>query len=51
MLKWWMLKWCNGEIKNMTGCLFFTNIESVHFFIFEHNIFAGDKAESIIYNL
>ena len=22
MIKWWMGKWCNGEIKNKTGNLF-----------------------------
>ena len=43
MVKWWVVKWCNGEIKNRIGHLFFTNIESIHFF-FEHNISAADKA-------
>ena len=44
MVKWWMVKWCNGEIKISIDRFFLTNIESVHLFYFKHNIFAADKA-------
>ena len=45
MIKWWMVKWCNGEIKNRTG-RFFSHKYRISSFVlfFKHNIFAADKA-------
>ena len=44
MVKRWMVKCFNSEIRIRIGHFFLTNIESVHFFYFKHSIFATDKA-------
>ena len=35
MVKWWMMKWCNGERKIRIGRFFLTTIEYVHLFYFQ----------------
>ena len=44
MEKWWMVKWCDGEIKIRIVRFFLTNIESVHLFYFLTEHFTADKA-------
>ena len=44
MVKWWIMKCCHGEIKIRIGHLFSRKYRICPFLIFEHNIFAADKA-------
>ena len=48
MVKWWMVKWCNGEIKNRTGHLFYHKYQICSFVLFRTKSFAADK---VIHNL
>ena len=46
MVKWWMVKCCNGKIKIRIGCLVPHNIESVHLFYFRTQHFCSRQSNS-----
>ena len=46
MVKWWMIKWCNGETKNRTGNFFLKNFESIHLFYFWTHHFCNKQSNS-----
>ena len=45
MMKWRMLKWCNGETRIRIGCFVSSQISNLFIcFIFEHKMFVAEKA-------
>ena len=42
-VKWWMVKWCNGEIKIRIGRFSPQILNLFIFLFFEHSIFSADK--------
>ena len=50
MVIWWMVKWCNGEIKNRTGHFFSHKYQICSFVLFLNTTFLQQKKQSMIFN-
>ena len=50
LVKWWMVKWCNGEIKNSTGYFFSHKYWICSFVLFSNTPFLQQKKQSMIFN-
>ena len=50
MVKWWMVKWCNGEINNRTGRFFSQKYWICSFVLFLSTTFSQQTNQSIIFN-
>ena len=50
MVKWWMVKWLNGEIKNRTGCFDYHKYWICSFVLFSNTTFLQQTKQSITFN-
>ena len=51
LVKWWMVKWYNGEIKNRTGYLFSHKYRICSFVLFLNTTFLQQTKQFIIFNI
>ena len=51
MVKWWMVKWCNGEIQNSTGHFSSCKYWICSFVLFSDTAFSHQKKQFIIFNI
>ena len=50
MVEWWIVKYCNGEIKNRTGRLVSHKYRICSFYLFLNTTFLQQKKRPIIFN-